>query len=109
MGESLAVKATQTMYLIPETSIRLAWNGNTQAAVSNPVLLPDEEDGYTLALQVELPDEMGGKKAEYQIRIDNPQAESDSDKEITVTGPGTQDSPVVPVILNGKIYIYYNF
>lgn len=109
MGESLAVKATQTMYLIPETSIRLAWNGNTQAAGSNPVLLPDEADGYTLALQVELPDEMGGKKAEYQIRIDNPRAESDSEKEITVTGPGTQDSPVVPVILNGKVYIYYNF
>lgn len=109
MGESLAVKATQTIYLVPESSITLKWNGKEEAAGSNPVLLPEEEDAYTLALHVKLPENMGGKEADYQIEVDHPKAADDGGKGITVSGDDRENSPVVPVILNGKVYVYYNF
>lgn len=109
MGESLAVKATQTIYLVPESSITLKWNGKEEAAGSNPVLLPEEEAAYTLTLHVKLPEKMGGTEADYLIQVDNPKAADDSEKGISVAGYDREHSPAVPVILNGKIYIYYNF
>lgn len=111
MGESLAVKATQAVYLLPESSIKLEWNGKNEAAGSNPVLLPEEETAYTLTLHVTLPEKMGGETADYQITVVNPKADSDSGKGISVTqvDSGKTDSPALPVILNGKIYVYYNF
>ena len=109
MGESLAVKAAQTIYLIPESSVALEWNGKTERPGSNPVPLPEDPEGYILDLHIKLPDEMGGKTADYKVQVNNPEAENDHDKEITLSGPDSEDSPVVPVILNGKIYIYYNF
>ncbi|MCB6610339.1 hypothetical protein V3C10_03875 [[Clostridium] symbiosum] len=109
MGESLAVKATQTIYLLPESSITLEWNGKKEAAGSNPVLLPEEEDAYTLTLHVKLPDNMGGNEAHYLIKVGNPKAADDSGKGISVSEYDRENSPAVPVILNGKVYVYYNF
>lgn len=109
MGESLAVKATQTIYLVPESSITLKWGGKEEKAGSNPVLLPEEEDAYTLVLHVKLPDNMGGKEADYLIQVDNPKAPDDNGKGISVSEYDRENSPAVPVILNGKIYVYYNF
>lgn len=116
MGESLAVKSTQTIYLVPESSITLEWSGNKEMAGSNPVLLP--EGVTTLMLHVTLPDDMGGKAADYQITVKNPNADDDRGKGISIAEfvkESSSDehvketSPAIPVILNGKIYVYYNF
>lgn len=109
MGESLAVKATQTIYLIPESAVTLLWNGKTEAAGSNPVILPKEEDGYELTLKIQLSPENGGGIAEYLIQVENPAAEDDAGKGIHIFGPEPEESPVVPVIFNGKVYLYHNF
>lgn len=109
MGESLAVKATQTIYLIPESAVTLMWNGKTEPAGSNPVMLPKEEDGYTLTLQIKLPPELGGGTAAYQVQVEHPGADDDEGKGIRMSGPSAEQSPVIPVILNGKVYLYHNF
>lgn len=120
MGESLAVKATQTIYLVPESSITLERNGKKEAASSNPVLLPEEEDAYILKFHVKLPENMGAKEDNYSIKVDNPKAaddngkgikvfRDDSGKGISVSGDDRENSPTIPVILNGKVYVYYNF
>ena len=120
MGESLAVKATQTIYLVPESSITLEWSGKTETASSNPVLLPEEDNAYILKLHVKLPENMGAKEDNYYIKVVNPKAaddsgkgisvyRDDSGKEIAVSGDNRGYFPTIPVILNGKVYVYYNF
>ncbi|MEG2451920.1 MAG: hypothetical protein RSA77_03385 [Clostridium sp.] len=107
MGESLAVRATQTMYLIPERYLHVTpEGGRTEAASSNPILFPPESEKITIG--VSLPAGTAGvdeKKGTYEVTRDQA---GDSGK-TGMINPDDTATPACLVTLNGKIYVYYNF
>lgn len=102
MGESLAVRATQAVYLVPEEYIRVNvtnGGGEPKAAGVNPVIMPETADALTIT--VALPG-----KAPHSYEVSRGNAESGNALMINDNGDNT---PAFLVALNGKIYVYYNF
>lgn len=104
MGESLAVRATQGMYLVPEPYITVSYNGGaTEAAGSNPAAIP-EGAAENIIVTVELPDEGGGVRSHsYAVSL------SEEDGVYAVEESGDENSPAFLIVLKNKIYVYYNF
>lgn len=105
MGESLAVKATQSMYLVPEQSIGLIYGTDPQPkpAGSNPVILPEGVE--SMEVTVTIPDDIAkimGTAAGTTVRFT---VGGGSSAEITAeTG-----AHVFVIESKNKYYIYYDF
>lgn len=110
MGESIAVRASQVIYLIPEGQILVDAGAGGKPAGSNPVAFPMEEGGPDyIWLHITVPS--GGEMKTVSYQITKEQALGNTGKASALNGLNETDeeNPVFLVALNGKIYIYYNF
>lgn len=110
MGESLAVRATQAMYLIPEKDITLNYGGVSYPAGSNPVILPEGVDEARVAAVI--PKEIAGGAEDETVEFTITAAASQT-LESGRAGRIAAESPARPhalmIELNGKFYLYYDF
>lgn len=101
MGESLAVRGTQSIYLIPTQYLSLETEEGEIPVSSNPIPYPDGENGPDdIIVQVKLPDR------EEKYRVSRTAAFGESEREETAA---EQNPSAVLILLKGKIYVYYNF
>lgn len=115
LGESLAVKSTQSMYLIPEECIAVKTvDGTSQEAAMNPILFPQGDnspasieitvDTTNSILGSESDDEYKGTKGTY-IATKNAMGKI----EVTSKDADGLRQPAFFVVLDEKIYVYFNF
>lgn len=95
MGESLAVRATQSMYLMPESAIAV----DGKKAEMNPVVMSEMINELTIRVEV------SAGIQDYVVK-------RSADGELTIDGQ-SDDAPAFLVALSGtsgdKIYVYHNF
>lgn len=101
MGESLAVRGTQSIYLIPAQYLSLETEEGEIPVSSNPIPYPDGKNGPDdIMVQVKLPD------CEETYNVSRAAAFGESEREETAA---EQNTSAVLILLKGKIYVYYNF
>jgi hypothetical protein len=93
MAESVALKSTQTIYLIPEDQLKLVI-GETKQTTGNPVLLPSED--WKIAITSE------GTETLYDIRSELA-ADAENDPKVL------RKENVIFVKQGQKLYVFYNF
>lgn len=113
MGESLAVRTTQTIYLVPETQIWIAEGGQSgqpmKQAFSNPLYFDEGQNEMTVYVsdtEGVAPDPLTA--VSYKVeRI--PNSDGSGSAALRITPSSEDDAPAVLIQLNNKIYVYYNF
>lgn len=124
MGESLAVRGTQVMYLVPEKNISIILDGKTETASSNPFVF--SASNFTVEVTVDPGEEgllerdadgnivagsdVSARKGKYNIEVGIEESDGgkkyNTVKDITLV-EGTDTATLVA--LKGKLYVYYNF
>lgn len=106
MGESLAVRATQVMYLIPEECITIVGaDGVSIKAGSNPVAFPEGADRITLKISVPSTQTGGPREGIFEVTREQVQGEGAA----ALGQENSENMAAFLVALNGKIYVYFNF
>lgn len=110
MGESLAVRATQAMYLIPEKDIVLEYGNVTYPAGSNPVVLPEgvNEAVVTAKISDEIPGHGKGEEIKFTITRGSSRS-TETGKAGRIAADSPADPHALMIELNGKFYVYYDF
>lgn len=112
MGESMAVRSTQSMYLIPAEyiTVREGEKGEeteAKAAEHNPLVFPEGINRLILYIAVPA-DITGGEARSETYEVTRSQKDDGSAKVINLSSTQTS-TPAFLVTLSGKIYVYYNF
>lgn len=124
MGESLAVRGTQVMYLVPEKNISIISGGKTETAASNPFVFSAENFTVEVTVDpveegllekdaegnIEAGSDVSARKGAYEIEVGVEEADENTKYNTakTITHIGGSDTATL-VALKGKLYVYYNF
>lgn len=109
MGESLAVRATQSIYLVPEKYLSIQAEGeNPLPAGSNPVPFPANQE--RIELKVDIPAGVLGESGRQEMfTITREMVEKGVSGGAGAADADNPDSAAFLIALKGKVYVYYNF
>lgn len=109
LAESLAIRSTQELYLIPETEISLDLGDGPFLADSNPFVLPEQMDSAVVS--VRSPSEDGlEERAMTEFIITRDMADALlSGGSVVVEAVSPADANALLLAADGKFYLYFYF